>query len=301
MLDPPANLDRKEIASLMWREFGAPPATLAFQPVGEDSWCFRYGEYWLSLRRDLRGHFPLAYAMASALRDQGLGFVLAPLAAPDGKIVRKLSCGNLIVYPYLELQTCEDMPLTSSEASMLVDMFEAVHASRPLDGLPEEDFGVSFLEDIDAAIAAAERAQPVQNGPISGRLHRLLQHNLPKLTDLRARYFRLSEVCRAASGPWCITHGEPIAANIVRHQGTLMVCDWGDAALGPPERDWAHLRRTTCARPRGRSRFMEFYETRWQLSEIAEYASILLAPHAGSSDDEAMYLRLTRYLPDSER
>lgn len=80
-----------------------------------------------------------------------------------------------------------------------------------------------------------------------------------------------------------------------------MIYDMGDLALAPPERDWAHLRRTSCARPAGREPFLRFYETRWILSEIAEYSTVLLERHTGSSDDLAMFDRLIRYLPEPIR
>ena len=77
----------------------------------------------------------------------------------------------------------------------------------------------------------------------------------------------------------------------------ILLADWGGAALGPPERDWFHVRRTMSQATPGRPAFMAFFRVRWILSEIAEYTDILARPHAGSAEDDAMWHRLLRYLP----
>ena len=43
---------------------------------------------------------------------------------------------------------------------------------------------------------------------------------------------------------------------------------------------------------------MRFYELRWILSEITEYAMRFVNEHAGDRDDDAMWRRLVQYLPE---
>jgi spectinomycin phosphotransferase len=301
MLTPPAWFDAAEAIDVMARCFSAPDAPLIFSPAGEDSWNFRYGDFWLSLRRDLRGHSPRAYEMAAILERQGCNFVIAPLAASDGTVVHSLSSGPMVVFAYRELETCEHLPMSAAEGAEAITMLEAIHAAEPLSELPVEDFSIPFAADVEHAIEVSQGRYCLESGPLADRLAILLRSHSDMLSHHWQECRTLARSCKAEQGAAQITHGEPIAANFARCGGRLMIGDFGDLALGPPERDWVHLRRTTCARPAGRENFLRFYETRWVLSEIAEYTSTLMQPHSGSADDVAMFGRLLRYMPESVR
>lgn len=298
MLVPLEELDEARLLDLVEREFGVPAAHAEFQPVGEDSWCYRVGELWVSVRRDLRGHCPRAYEAARALRRAGLDFVLAPLEGSDGRVVQAVDGLPLVVFPYRDVVPLDAGSALPGEVDQAVEMLDVVHGvNLPVD-LPVESFEIPFEDDLDRALAYAS-GKPSSSGPYSRRLHTLLRAHRHRIRSLRAELERLGRTCAADAAPPVPTHGEPLATNFLRDDGRLMLGDWGEAMWGPPERDWFHVVRTLGARPPCRRDFLRFYEIRWVLSEVAEYAAVLMAPHAGDADDAAMFDRLLGYIPET--
>lgn len=296
MLQPPENLDYGAIRHLLDAEYGAPGVPIQFSPEGEDSWAFRAGDLWVSVRRDLRGHVPAAYEAAFQLLSGGLDFVLAPIAGRDGRIVRSVGRYPVVVFPYRELCDLSQSRPAPAEIACVHELIARLHdASVALD-LPAEDYGLPFAGDVDRALRVPDAA-PVDSGPYALRLHHLLSHHQAHVAGLLREFSELAAVCRASDGRPVLTHGEPIATNIFRSGDRLLVGDWGDLMWGPPERDWSHVNRTIGGYPGCRPAFLRLYDIRWILSEIAEYAAIFLESHTDAPDSLAMWQRLQRYLP----
>jgi spectinomycin phosphotransferase len=152
MLTPPPDVDPAVLKTLLADGYGALEAELAFQPVGEDSWNYRYGALWVSLRRDLRGHVPAAYKAATEMRAAGLDFVLAPLPARDGSITLRLGSYPVIVFPYREFARIDGLAMNTETCAEVMEKLARVHRCRVRD-LPIEDFALPFEADIIAAIA----------------------------------------------------------------------------------------------------------------------------------------------------
>ena len=295
---PPDGLDLAAFFDQLGQQYplaGDPPR---FQPLGEDSWSFTVSGLWVSLRRDLRGHVPGAYAAAAELRDAGMTAVLAPIAGQDGRVVRSIEGYPVVVYDYLPCDTLVGVALTDAGRHRVVDAISAVHAADVLADLPCESYELSFDADLARAIRAGDRAAAA--GPYGARLALLLRHHRRRLDGERREIARLGAMCRAIGGAPGLTHGEPSAANILRPHGSdsLLLADWGGAMWGPPERDWFHIYRTLGIDFAFRPHLYRFYELRWRLSEIAEYATRFSQPHIGDVEDDAMWSRLLRYLPE---
>lgn len=298
MLLPLASLDQRALLRLIQDQFGVSGHDLVFQPLGEDSWAYQYGPLWISIRRDLRGHAPAAYATAAALSAQGLDFVLAPLAGADGKYTHQIGTFPVVVFPLCPSRPLSQEHLTSTDLAAMIGMLEKVHAGIPTEGLPAEDYRLSFERDLTDAIARAEDTTAPPAGPYDLPLRQALRHNSGLLTELRAEARELGERCATAGLPMVLTHGEPSSANWVRAGRRILLVDWGGAAWGPPARDWFHMRRTMLLPSDSEDFFLRFYTIRWHLSEIAEYASVFAHPHVGNKEDQAMWRRLARYLPN---
>lgn len=298
MLLPLAPLDQCVLLHLIRDQFGVSGHDLAFQPLGEDSWAYQCGPLWVSVRRDLRGHVPEAYATAAALVEQGLDFVLAPLAGVDGEYIHRIGTLPVVVFPLYPSSPLDRERLGTTDLASMADMIENVHAGIPVESLPTEDYRLTFDADLTDALARAEdnTAQPA--GPYDLPLRRALRRNSGLLADLRAEADELGDRCASADVPMVLTHGEPSSSNWVRAGRRILLLDWGGAAWGPPARDWFHMRRTMPFPPDTEDFFQRFYEVRWRLSEIAEYASVFTHPHSGNREDKAMWGRLARYLPD---
>ncbi len=64
MLLPDRSIDVAALSALIAEEFDELEARPAFVPVGGDSWNYRSGAWWISVRRDRQGHFPESYDAA---------------------------------------------------------------------------------------------------------------------------------------------------------------------------------------------------------------------------------------------
>ena len=298
MLLPLASLDQCALLGLIRDQFGVSGHDLAFQPLGEDSWAYQCGPLWISIRRDLRGHVPAAYATAAALAEQGLDFVLAPLAGVDGLYTHRIGMLPVVIYPLCPSSPLDRERLGTTDLASMMDMIEKVHASIPVEGLPTEDYRLTFDTDLTDALAHAEDNTAPPAGPYDLPIRRALRHNSSLLADLRAEAGELGDRCTTAGMPMVLTHGEPSSSNWVRAGARILLVDWGGATWGPPARDWFHMRRTMPFPPDTEGFFQRFYEVRWRLSEIAEYAAVFTHPHTGNREDKAMWGRLARYLPD---
>lgn len=298
MLTPPDDLDHEELFALVKSQFDQASESLKFSPLGEDSWQYRSGGLWVSVRRDLRGHVPDAYRTTLALRRAGLDFVLAPLMGRDGDVVHRVGGYPVVVFPYLDVSQLASPAPTNVEEVRAAALLERVHRASPATDLPEETYVLPFDDGLGRALVHAR--QPPDSGPYGRRLARLLTFHLDHITALRREATELGRAFRSESAPLVLTHGEPSAPNFLRHDGELLLADWGGAQWGPPERDWFHVARTidSTVEDRCRPAYFRFYQTRWKLSEIAEYTAALFQDHIGSEDDKAMWKRLTRYLPE---
>jgi spectinomycin phosphotransferase len=296
MLLPPPDLDPKTLKRAVEAALGLSLGRVEFAPLGEDSWSYRIGDFWVSVRRDLRGHVAAAYEATCKLREAGLEFVLAPRRQRHGEVVLTVGSYPVVIFPYLPCTSIEEGAPRPSEQAAIARLFTRLHGAPMVCELPREGFDLPFEADLDLALEVATRDP--ESGPLSSALHRVLAVNCKALTEMRAEFERLALAARRSDLHFVLTHGEPIAPNILRAEGALLVCDWGELAWAPVERDWSHLRRGLgIDPPEGRLELMRLYDLRWALSEIAEYASELAAPHGGSADDEAMLRRLLRYLP----
>ena len=298
MLLPLASLDQGALLRLIRDQFGFSGHDLVFQPLGEDSWAYQCGPLWISIRRDLRGHEPAAYATAAALATQGLDFVLAPLAGVDGQYTHQIDTLPVVVFPLYASTPLHRERLSAASLASMKEMIEQVHAGIPAEGLPTEDYRLSFDVDLTDALARAENNTAPPAGPYDIPLRQALRYNSGLLDELRAEAREVGERCAGAGVPMVLTHGEPSLANWAHAGGGILLVDWGGAAWGPPARDWFHMRRTMPFPPGSEDFFQRFYEIRWRLSEIAEYAAVFTHPHVGNREDQAMWCRLARYLPN---
>lgn len=297
MLLPPSELDDARLLAELAEQHGVSQQRAEFVPVGEDSWCYRVGHLWVSLRRDLEGHVPAAYETANRLRHAGLDFVLAPLEGADGRVVRSVCGFPLVVFPFVAAAPITAETVSRRDLDLVVKMLDRVHEAVDCEGLPTETYVSWFEEKLDGLLERAA-GQFSASGPYRTRLNRLIRKHYSAIATTQSELRRLASRCSALDQTPVLTHGEPRAANILRKGDRLLLADWGGAMLAPPERDWFHVISTLSAAPPYRPQFLRFYQLRWVLSEVAEYSARFINSHTGDADDEAMWGRLTQYLPE---
>ncbi|MFE0154542.1 phosphotransferase [Nonomuraea sp. NPDC059007] len=272
---------------------------LRFQPLGTDSWAYRCGSLWISVRRDFLGHLPQSYETAYALRGAGLDFVLAPLAGRDGRVLRTVQGFPVAVYPYLPVEPIGGAgSLTPRELNRIWELMSKVHTCDVATDLPVEDFRLPFEDRLSAGLTRA--LEPSRDaGPFSRRLRELVRRNGAYIAGLRERISETGERCTAARRPLSITHGDLNGDNVLRLGDDFVIADWQCALRAPAERDGYFCAREFGLPPQGDPLLHHFYALQWSLSEIAEYVITFTAEHGDTSDDRQRWLRLCSYLPES--
>lgn len=227
-----------------------------------------------------------AFDTASALREHGLEFVVAPLRTSDGApLVRVSQRYTLSVFPFVDGEAGQFGEYTASERAAVVPLVAALHqapvTARRLDlALPSRE-----------ALAGVDR--PWDSGPLAEQARELLGRNTAVIDDLLALYDRLG--AGVAAHGWVVTHGEPHAGNLIESR---LLVDWDTVALAPPERDlWMPVDDD----PEAASRYtqetgrqldlaaLEFFRLRWDLADLASFTAKLRAPHTDNADTRKAY------------
>ena len=295
MLLPDPTIDVGALAQLLSAEFDSGQLTPTFVPAGGDSWCFRAGQWWVSVRRDRQGHFPANYEAARELRDAGYEFVVAPVRGRSGRVVHTVGGRPVVVTEFVEARSNFREGLTREQLHELVQAVDALHAARVSADVPSESFDLPFLDELDQALARAiAGADGV--GPLGREISALVRRNEPRIEEWREAIAVYQERCRASPGELVLTHGEPDPPNvIITADGEMLLLDWGDLLRAPPERDFLSLRSLGIPQPARRD-VLRFYELRWILSEVAEYVARFTRPHEGNAEDREKRHELARYL-----
>jgi spectinomycin phosphotransferase len=295
VLLPDPSIDVGALARLLADEFDSPLPAPTFVPAGGDSWCYRAGPWWVSVRRDRQGHVGANYEAARELRDAGYEFVLAPARGRGGRVVHSVGGRPVVVTEFVEARPNFRDGLTREQRRELSQDVDALHAARVLADVPSESFDLPFAAELDEALARA-MAGADQAGPLGRDVSALVRRNDPRIREWREAILVCQELCRAAPGELVLTHGEPDPPNvIITPAGELLLLDWGDLLRAPPERDALALRSLGIA-TRSRPGVLRFYELRWILSEVAEYVARLTSPHQGNAEDREKRRELARYL-----
>jgi spectinomycin phosphotransferase len=292
MLLPDPDIDVAALEELVAAEFGAAGTPLVFAPGGGDSWSYRAGELWVSVRRDRQGHRPASYHAVRELADRGCSFVLAPLRGRSGRVVLDDGRGRpVLVFPFVEHRV-----VRAADTEALRGVVAALHAASVTTALEPERFDLYFDDELDDALAQA-RVGPVDAGPYGRRVETLLRENAHRIAGMREEIAECRRACRAfGEDGFVLTHGEPDGNVIATGDGRLMLVDCGDLRWGPPERDLLRLR-DAGADVGGRPVVFRFYELLWVLGEIAEYAWRFTHAHAGDAADDDKWAELLLYLP----
>jgi spectinomycin phosphotransferase len=295
VLLPDPSIDIGALSQLLTAEFDAGQLNPMFVPAGGDSWCYRAGPWWVSVRRDRQGHFPANYEAARELRDAGYEFVLAPARGRSGRVVHTVGGRPVVVTEFVEQRPNSRDGLTRTQLAELSGAVDALHAARVSADVGSETFDLPFADELDHGLAFAVAGGDAA-GPLGNDVSLLVRSNGPRITDWREEIAVLQERCRTSAMEFVLTHGEPEPPNvIITSDGELFLLDWGDLLRAPPERDALSLR-SLGIEPPARRDVLRFFELRWILSEVAEYVSRFTSPHEGNAEDLEKRRELARYL-----
>ena len=295
MLVADPSVNTASLAALVAHEYGGTALPVFVPGAGGDSWCYRAGDWWVSVRRDRLGHVAAAYEAARELCDGGLDFVLAPARGRGGRAVHDVDGRPTVVLPYVRGSSLHPGPVSSADAAAIAAMVQRLHRASVAIELPVERFELPCADELAHGVDIARRGAP-EAGPFASDVSALVQANERRLDAWREEMASVSEACRSDTGDFVLTHGEPDGGNVMATPGgRLRLVDWGALQWAPPERDLRSLGELGLP-TFGRARFLRYYELHWLLSEIAEYVSRFVHPHAGDDEDQEKWAELLKYL-----
>ena len=311
MKDLPQDFDTEALVRVLGEGWRVDVATIDFAPVGFGSYHWVVSDAdgsrrfvtvddldvkpWLGSTRDQSfAGLARAYGTAVALRDVGLGFVLAPIPRRDGAAVGRVSARySVALFPYVDGQSANFGAYENPEDRRAVlAMVAQLHAATSaLDSIPQEiDLDIPGRHALEAGLR--DVSHPWSGGPYSEPAREALAKHASDVIELLGLFDRLSREVAGRDIKWVVTHGEPHAANVIRTETGRTLIDWDTVALAPPERDlWmvvddaddaASYAEVTGYSPDAHT--LDYFRLLWDLGDLTAYIEVLRSPHRDSDD-----------------
>jgi spectinomycin phosphotransferase/16S rRNA (guanine(1405)-N(7))-methyltransferase len=298
----PPELTDADVSDAVRAAWTIEATTVEYLPVGFGSHHWRVDAWFVTVddldvrrfapdepRRRTFARLEAALRSAQALAMTGHRFVVAPIPAEDGALLRHLGeRWSIAVYPMLNVE-----PAMTPDRDTLLDAIIDVHGAGPdvRAHAERETFAIQARADLEAALADLDG--PWHSGPYAEALRGALRNGAEALR--RALATHDDQAARAAARPkrFVLTHGEPHHGNVMTTRDGLRVIDWDTALLAPPERDlWILADDDPNALARYRSRtsrapdpaLLEHYRRTWQLTDVATFTATIRQPHDDTDD-----------------
>lgn len=252
-----------------------------------------YGDGTEAAFRGLRDAMDTAAALRDGEPDGRPDFVVAPVRTADGETVRRLGSGHAVsVFPLISGTVGHfGETLTPHDRSLVVDLLAALHRTAPppsARALPPD-----FATRPQLLAALAELGNPWRGfGPYAEPARHLLADHAVAVRHRLDEFDRRAGELKAGGAPLVVTHGEPHPGNVLRAGERRLLLDWDTVGLAVPERDlWlvadgpddlTRYEESTGRTPDPSA--LALYRLRWALNDIAEFLTLLRAPHGPTPD-----------------
>jgi spectinomycin phosphotransferase len=231
--------------------YGLPVQELVFVPVGVPSVCYAVhcgGEerYFLKLWPDTRtgranaARRTISLPLTRALYERWLyPRVPYPISTRNGALWATFSGNPFAVFPFLSghAPPARWSPALRDEFARTI---AAIHRATPAlaDVLPpHEAFDIPFEDDLRHGLEAIEQIGPRER-PGLRALRDMVLPRRAEILDQLTRLHLLQRAVRQLSGPFVLCHTDMGGDNLlVDDHGQLIVLDWDDAIVAPPEHD----------------------------------------------------------------
>jgi spectinomycin phosphotransferase len=246
-----------------------------------------------------------AFGSAVALRESGLGFVVAPILTRDGDPIRRIGARHgIALFPFVEGQVGQQFEHdTADERTAVLMMLAQLHQATPAVTSIARRIDLQLPGRTDLVSALQELDHPWSGGPFSEPARQAIARHASDVTELIGLLEHLRHEVARRITPWVVTHGEPHAVNVMRTDGGYVMVDWDTVAVAPRERDlwmvWAERANDATAyidatghRPHHAT--MDFFRLTWDLADLAAFINVLRAPHRDSEDTVKAYDGLTK-------
>jgi spectinomycin phosphotransferase len=238
-----------------------------------------------------------AFSCARMLRDAGLRFVVAPIPAHDGSVVRRIDDRYAAsVYRFCAGHSYRFGPYRDETLrGRVMDLVARLHMTTAAvrNHAPRHELGYGGQRDLKDFLSDPDARW--DGGPYSEPARLLLATTVADVARLVGRFEELADQTARAREQGVITHGEPHPANLISVRGDLLLVDWDTVALAPPERDLslvvaepessvAHYERMT-----GHDvnfDVITLYRLRWYLDDLASTVRLFHEPHDTNPDTQ---------------
>lgn len=312
------DINKQQLAEAINAAYGLDLSSLTFIPKGEDAYAYvgqaSDGACYFVRAQDTSRAGPLesSYAIVHALHTRfGLRAVLAPLPSRRGTYALNHGSYVVSIFSFIHGRTLYDQGVSDPDLTQAAHIMAALHNSSAVQDIPSlqrETFENPFAAPIQQALQAID-APPLHANTYQRRVIHLLATERADLLATLEKMRQLGTRARELTTDWVLTHGDPNLDNLLKDEwGRLHLTDWGEVALGPPERDLCAFTGAgfeTFLRPYVRARkqtrlhpeVFAFYFYRWTVQEIADYTTRILFHSLGEVEDEHAWVELLPYLP----
>jgi hypothetical protein len=246
----------------------------------------------------------------SLRRDADLEFVVAPLPAAGGEVMRRLSARySLAAALYLaDCKAGREREFAASDLPAVVRLLARLHRATPAVAPQRCDFALQNADGLRAALASTR--EPWDGGPYGEQARALLTRHAAGLVALMAAYGELAHHVGSRPERFVLTHGEPDAWNVLKTPTGFVIVDWDFVQLAPPERDLWHLAETD---PSVLAAYTEatgiaiddgalaLFRMWYDLADIAEYICLFRRRHEDTEDAARSWENLEHFLQRAER
>ena len=252
-----------------------------------------------------------AFDTAVALRDSGVGFVVAPIPTSQGETLRRIgSRYTIALFPFVDGNAGTYGRYETAERIALLTMLADLHEATPVVASVARriDLALPGRDKLEAALQ--ELNQTWSGGPLSEPARQTLARHASDVAELLTLLDHLFADIATPSTNWVISHGEPHAGNVIRTGESYVLVDWDTVALAPRERDlWMLVEEpaeetTTYTDATGKQLdevAVRFFRLTWALADIAAFTDLLRSPHDHSEDTEKAHEALTYYFTTRDR
>lgn len=320
MKTPAPDINETRLVESINAEYGLNISSVIFVPKGEEAYTYTAQDldgmrYFIRVQPTARAMLlKHVYEVTHLLHTKyDLPQVVAPYATRHGTFTMSFSEYIGAVFPFIEGSTLYEQGASVTDVMQAATLLAAVHQRATACNLPalqQETFDNPFREPILHALQAIQKSNPLGN-PYQHRVRDLLVAERTDILATLEMMERLQSKAQQLATDWVLTHGDPNLDNFLKDpRGTLHLTDWGEIAIGPPERDLfaftgsstqfeVFLQSYISSRDtlKLHQDIFAFYYYRWTMQEIADYATRILFQKKGPIEDEHAWSELQAYLP----
>jgi spectinomycin phosphotransferase len=214
---------------------------------------------------------------------------------------------TVTVFPFVDGEGGRWGPYELGARAAVVSMLAELHHATPTGSVRTVGLELTGRRVLEAALC--ELNETWLGGPLSEPARQAFSNHAADVPAFLALASRLAAGVEQRGAATVVTHGEPHAGNVLRTDEGHVLVDWDTVALGPRERDlwWLADEPGDLAAYTVRSghevdlNAVAFFRLAWDLSDVAQYLSVLRAPHVESEDTLDAYAGVTRCMPSRER